>query len=287
MPSSKFNPESVPSLLDKKVYVVTGGNAGMQIHRQTTRSVWRNRVHESRSEGKAMNAIEEIKKEAPEGDIRFVQMDLQKLETVVEVAKEIRSKETALHGLINNAGIMNTPFEITADGYEGQFQTNYVSHWLLTYQLLPLFTATAMASPPGTVRIVNVTSDGHSLFAPSEGIKFDDINMEVAGSMTRYGQSKLGNVLHAKELNRRYGPGSGVEGAIWTAAVHPGHIHTSLGTTPKLTSILRCMGILDDVDNGSISSVFAIASADFKESHSGGYVVPYAKIGKPSKNATN
>jgi hypothetical protein len=46
------------------------------------------------------------------------------------------------------------------------------------------------------------------------------------------------------------------------------------------------MGILDDVDNGSISSVFAIASADFKESHSGGYVVPYAKIGKPSKNAT-
>jgi NAD(P)-dependent dehydrogenase (short-subunit alcohol dehydrogenase family) len=83
-----------------------------------------------------------------------------------------------------------------------------------------------MASPPGTVRIVNVTSDGHSLFAPSEGIKFDDINMEAAGSMTRYGQSKLGNVLHAKELNRRYGPGSGVEGAIWTAAVHPGHIHT-------------------------------------------------------------
>jgi ribulose bisphosphate carboxylase small subunit len=44
----------------------------------------------SRSEGKAMDAIEEIKKEAPEGDIRFVQMDLQKLETVVEVAKEIR-----------------------------------------------------------------------------------------------------------------------------------------------------------------------------------------------------
>lgn len=92
-----------------------------------------------------------------------------------------------------------------------------MSHWLLTHHLLPILTTTSAA------RIVNVTSDGHERFPPKGGIKFDDTDLENEGSMTRYGQSKLANVLHTKELNRRYGPTSS---GLRVAAVHPGHIDT-------------------------------------------------------------
>ena len=106
-------------------------------------------------------------------------------------------------------------------------QINYLSHWLLTHHLLPLLEKTAGESKPGDVRIVNVTSGGHSM-APKGGINFNDTKLEGSGAMTRYGQSKLGNVLHAKELDRRYGPNRKPQagGEIWTAAVHPGNFDT-------------------------------------------------------------
>ena len=100
-----------------------------------------------------------------------------------------------------------------------------MSHWLLTNHLLPLLLASSAASDD-MARIVNVTSDGHDLLPPKGGIKFDDIDLEKASAMTRYGQSKLANVLHAKELNRKYGPNSANQGHVCVAAVHPGHIDT-------------------------------------------------------------
>jgi NAD(P)-dependent dehydrogenase (short-subunit alcohol dehydrogenase family) len=108
-------------------------------------------------------------------------------------------------------------------------QTNYVGHWLLTHHLLPILRSTAQQSAPGSVRVVNVTSDGHARMPPNDGISFDDINLKSKNAMTRYCQSKLANILHTNELNRRYGPnGTEVDGAgeIWFASVHPGHIDT-------------------------------------------------------------
>lgn len=233
---------------------------------------------------------------------------------------------------------MGVPFSLTEDGYESQFQvsqsfhrksdrkerrqvltiskTNYLSHWLLTYHLLPLLLSTAKSAGPGAVRIVNLTSDGHSLFAPKVGIDFKNIKLESSSAMTRYGQSKLANVLHAKEFNKRYGPrDSGTEDAeIWVAAVHPGHINTyeSLSSHPMNVSntfgasrnlnvqstavappiilramvpIMQCLGVLDNQAKGALSSLFAIASPSFKRGDSGAYIVPYAKIGKPSEAA--
>lgn len=153
-----------------------------------------------------------------------------------------------LHGLVNNAGIMATPYEESVDHYEAQFQvshnsrkamnwtniclhaaqTNYLSHWLFTYSVLPILTQSARSTSPGTVRIVNVSSEGHLLFSPSAGVDFDDINQTKGSAFSRYGMSKLANILHAKELHRRYGPSpqNDAQEEIWTASVHPGTIDT-------------------------------------------------------------
>ncbi|EPS37696.1 hypothetical protein H072_8542 [Dactylellina haptotyla CBS 200.50] len=251
----------------------------------------------ARSESKALEAINEIKQKDPDAEIEFLNLDLSSLVSVVAAARDLQSKTTMLHGLINNAGIMGVPFALTADGFESQFQTNYLSHWLLTHLLLPLLISTSNVTHPGDVRIVNVTSGGHNTFAPDGGIVFDDIQLQSKGPMVRYGQSKLGNVLHAKELHRRFGPKDGdpKAGEIWVTAVHPGNIYTNLtkqatGSIPRpvlqiLAPLGRCLGILDEQAKGGLSSLFAIASTDFKRSDSGAYIVPYAKIGTPSAYA--
>lgn len=76
----------------------------------------------ARSESKAGDAIRDIKTKIPAADIRFLPLDLSSLASVVAAARTLRSAEPALHGLINNAGIMGVPFSMTDDGYEVQFQ---------------------------------------------------------------------------------------------------------------------------------------------------------------------
>lgn len=90
---------------------------------------------------------------------------------------------------------MATPFEMTKDRHEAQWQTNYLTHWVLTEHLLPMMLRTAKTLPPGSVRIANLTSAGY-LSAPNGGINFPDLSLKDAGPMARYGQSKLVNVLH-------------------------------------------------------------------------------------------
>lgn len=152
----------------------------------------------ARSQTKADNAIVSIREQFPNADIQILIMDHMSLESVVAAAKSFISKESALHGLINNAGIMAVPWELSQDGYESQWQTNYLSHWLLTFHLLPILRRTAEGlGEPGAARVVNVSSVGHS-FAPKNGIGFLDLDQKSASPYSRYGVSKLGNVLHAK-----------------------------------------------------------------------------------------
>ena len=145
---------------------------------------------------------------------------------------------------------MGIPYQETVDGYEIQWQvwashptrvnrdrldltnaaakTNYISHWLLTNHLIPILQATSKISEPGTVRIVCLSSGGHMIYPPKEGIRFEDTGLESASGMTRYGQSKLGNVLHAKQLHARYGPkgNKAMPGDILTSSVNPGNYDT-------------------------------------------------------------
>ena len=118
--------------------------------------------------------------------------------------------------LVNNAGVMYTPFERTAEGFEMQFGTNHLGHFLLTCLLVPALLAGAPS------RVVNLSSGGHF----GSDIVWDDPNFEQReyDKFAAYGQSKTANILFSVELERRLG-----DRGVHAYAVHPGMIATELG----------------------------------------------------------
>lgn len=136
------------------------------------------------------------------------------------------------------------------------FSTNHVGHAFLTKLLLPTLLKTA-EQPNSDVRIVNVSSEGHYM-AP--GIIYDQDKLETYYTWRRYGQSKLANILHARELQRRYPQ-------ITATSLHPGVIFTdlyaaSMKTNPLLKISMPLMsGVLLDVPGGAKNSLWA-ATAD-------------------------
>ncbi|KAH8895303.1 NAD(P)-binding protein [Thozetella sp. PMI_491] len=292
-----FHPDSLPNL-SGKVYIVTGGNSG--IGYATVARLAQHGAHVylcARSPAKGTAAIATIKKTYPQANVSLLEMDHLSLASVVAAAKTILSKETTLHGLVNNAGIMATPFEISKDGHEAQWQTNYLAHWVFTHHLLPLMRTTAKGLPAGSVRIVNLSSSGH-FAAPQGGINFTDTSLTGKGGMTRYGQSKLANVLHAKALNKLYGPGSAARdadnGEVWTAIVHPGVVKTEIGSHAEISGLLKglvaiygSMGGAFSSDKGSWTGLFCVASPDMKKEQSGTYFQRIAEAGWESESAKN
>jgi len=248
----------------------------------------------ARSAEKGTTAIANIRKMFPafSVNINLLQMDLMDLASVVAAANHFLALETALHGLVNNAGIMATPFEMTNDGHEAQWQTNYLAHWILTEHLLPLMLRTAKKLPPGNVRIVNLSSSGH-LSAPKGGINFEDLSLKDSSPLTRYGQSKLANILHTKTLHKTYGPGSSSarngEGEIWVSSVHPGLVETNLATSvgesgSGMTNVLMVLGkfgLMWPADKGSYTSLFCVASWDMKAEQSGTYFEVFRRCLEP------
>jgi NAD(P)-dependent dehydrogenase (short-subunit alcohol dehydrogenase family) len=224
-------------------------------------------------------------------------MDHLSLSSVVAAARLFLSKESALHGLVNNAGIMATPFEMSQDGHEAQWQTNYLAHWVFTSHLLPLMLSTSKSLPSGSVRIVNLSSSAH-FFTPKGGINFIDTSISNNSVTNRYGQSKLANVLHAKTINKLYGPGSPSAktggGEIWTAIVHPGLVKSQLGDRAEVSKVLKmivdavgAMGARVDADKGSWTSLFCVASPEMKLTQSGTYFQRIAEAGWESRMAKN
>jgi NAD(P)-dependent dehydrogenase (short-subunit alcohol dehydrogenase family) len=143
-------------------------------------------------------------------------LDLASLEAVEAFARQVLASHDRIGLLINNAGVMATPFGRTADGFEQQFGINHLGHFLLTGLLAPALVAGAPA------RIVNVSSAGHR----ASDIDWDDPNYERRpyDKWEAYGQSKTANILFAVALERRLGPRG-----VHAYAVHPGMIATNLG----------------------------------------------------------
>ncbi|MBM4360288.1 MAG: SDR family oxidoreductase [Deltaproteobacteria bacterium] len=207
--------------LGGKTYVVTGGNSGIglvtvqQLAKQGARVILA-----CRRPDEGARARDAILATSPRGSVEVIALDLAELASVRSFAQQYLAKNDALHGLVNNAGVMNTGHVKTKDGFDMQLGTNHLGHYLLTELLLP---ALRNAAPS---RIVNVSSCYHDLAQGREGrIDFDDLHFERRpyDGWAAYAQSKLANVLHAKALATRL-DGTGVV----AVSVHPGWVRTNL-----------------------------------------------------------
>lgn len=157
-----FHPDSLLDLTGR-VYIVTRGNSGSGMsvsspfistflldHRgyYTVARLAQHGAHVymcARSCTKGSVAITSTKSLYPQANIPLIEMDHLPLSTR---SYAFLSKETILHRLINNAGIMATPFEMTKDGHEAQWQTDYLAHWVFTSHLLPLMLCTSGIGSP-------------------------------------------------------------------------------------------------------------------------------------------
>ncbi|KAH7082301.1 putative carbonyl reductase [Paraphoma chrysanthemicola] len=266
-----FHPNDLGDLSDR-VYVVTGATGGIGYY--TTARLAEHHAHVylcARTKEQGDTTRSRIQSTYHNARLSILVMDHTRLSTVVTAAKEFCSSETRLDGLVNNAGIMATPFALTNDGYEEQWQTNYLAHWVLTWHLLPMMLQTSLRADlaPGRVRIVNLSSSGH-YWAPKDGINFTDIALEASNGMARYGQSKLANVLHSGILHKLFGPGSlssiANRGELWVSTVHPGLVKSGLDIAPY-----RWVGGEINADKGSWTTLFCVAGAAMKRNDCGKY----------------
>ncbi|MEN8161848.1 MAG: oxidoreductase [Myxococcota bacterium] len=170
-----------------------------------------------RSRERGEDAIQRIRALHPGADVRLLEIDLSDLESVARAADEVRSGQSRLDLLINNAGLMMIPKRKTAQGFEMQLGVNHLGHFALTGQLLPLLQGTDAS------RVVSVSSNGHKFGQ----IRFDDLHGEAGYSPAgAYAQSKLANLLFTFELQRRLEAGGRGTSAL---AAHPGGSNTNLG----------------------------------------------------------
>ena len=211
-----------------RTIVVTGASAGIGF--QAARVLASRGAHivlACRDTGKAGQAAERIRATAGSASVAVVRLDLASLASVREAAAQIRAACPRLDILINNAGVMEPPYQRTEDGFELTFATNHLGHFALTGLVLGRLLAT-----PGS-RIVNMSSVGHQ-----EGVMdFGDLQGERGYQpATAYHQSKLANLLFTYELDRRLrAAGAGVS----VLAAHPGVVYTDLfRTRPKRERVL-------------------------------------------------
>ncbi|VDP14689.1 unnamed protein product [Onchocerca flexuosa] len=205
-----------------KIALVTGASAG--IGKQTARELNLRGATVymlCRDRGKSQKAKTELTKLGCDPTRLILKdVDLARFATIRKFADEIKREEDKIDILVNNAGIMFYPkFELTEDGYEMTWQTNYLGHFLLTELLLPLI----KKSPNG--RIVNVSSALHKL---ADNVDISIVNDEKYFNKTMpYSRSKLAQIMHARELTKRLrttDPGT----AVTINAVHPGVCFTDL-----------------------------------------------------------
>ena len=202
--------------LQGKRILVTGVSAGLGV--ETARSLAAHGadvVGAARDLKKAKAATARVRTDAANagGSFELVALDLASLKSVRECADELLAKGQFFDAIIANAGVMATPFGHTADGFETQFGTNHLGHFVLVNRIAPLLRNAG--------RLINLSSAGHRY----SKVDLDDPNFERTPyePFAAYGRSKTANILFAVAFDRRH-RARGVR----AAAVHPGVIETEL-----------------------------------------------------------
>jgi NAD(P)-dependent dehydrogenase (short-subunit alcohol dehydrogenase family) len=238
--------------------LVTGASAGLGV--ETTRALAAHGASVTmavRDLDKGAAAMELVRAEVPGAQLDLRQLDLADLSSIRAFTDGFLAEHDALDVLIANAGIMACPQGTTADGFELQFGTNHLGHFLLITRLLP-----ALVAADGA-RVVLLSSAGHR-FGPVDldhpGFEGQDYDPWVA-----YGRAKTANILCAVGIDQRYR-----DQGVRAFAVHPGGIQTELGrhlTEESLAALLasRPPGVeiqWKTVAQGAATTVYAATSPD-------------------------
>jgi hypothetical protein len=216
--NGKWTTGDIPDQGDR-VAVVTGANTGLGYHTAAALAQAGAQVILAvRNLEKGNLALARIVAAQPDADVTLQELDLSSLTSVRAAAAALRKAYPRIDLLINNAGVMWTPKQLTADGFEMQFGTNHMGHFALTGLLLDNLL------PVRGSRVVTVSSMGHRIRA---AIHFDDLQWEHRyDRIAAYGQSKLANLLFTYELQRRL---AARDHPTTTAlAAHPGGSNTDL-----------------------------------------------------------
>ena len=228
----------------------------------------------------AARDLEKARTALASANVELGLLDLTSLESVRASATWFGARHAKLDVLLNNAGLMACPLGRTKDGFELQFGTNHLGHFLLAGLLVPKLVAGAPA------RVVSLSSRGHLL----AGVDLDDPSFERSAydPWQAYGRSKSANVLFAVELDRRLS-GRGVR----ANAVHPGGILTELGRhlTPEMrkamTARFAARGPVQfkQVPHGAATQVWAAVSPELEGV--GGRYLEDVRIANPSSGAND
>ncbi|KAI1854919.1 hypothetical protein JX266_001037 [Neoarthrinium moseri] len=268
--------ENLKGNLKGKVVFITGCSSGLGIETARALKATGATIYvTARNLDKARTALGDI---LDEHQVFLLKLDLESLESVRSCASEFKARSNVLNILINNAGVRITPPGKTKDGFETQWGTNHVAHFLL-FELLKS-TLLESSTPGFHSRVVAVSSTAHR----TAHIDFADLNMESRGydGVVAYGQSKLANVYMALEIERRYGP-QGLH--AWS--VHPGGIRTGL-QRPNLYDVvvvlksgpLSTLRFMQIAAQGASTTVWAAVARELEGT--GGKYLERCQISRPA-----
>ena len=242
----------------KKV-IVTGANSGIGYETSRVLSLTgATIIMACRNIWKGEAAMASIKESNPSARLELMRLDLSDLSSVRQFINQFRENFGSCDILVNNAGLMATPKSYTADGFEMQFGTNHIGHFVLTHGLID-----GMKQNLGS-RVVTITSIAHF----KGDIYFDDLKAEKSyHRMKAYRQSKLANLLFAYELDRRLKEKGHKTISV---AVHPGVTATNLVELPRILEILKDLVLMDTV-KGALPTLMGAVSGELK---GGEYIGP-------------
>jgi NAD(P)-dependent dehydrogenase (short-subunit alcohol dehydrogenase family) len=274
------------SLKGKRI-LVTGVSAGIGV--ETARSLAAHGAHvigAARDLKKAETATAQVRKDAAAngGSFELIELDLGSLKSVRAAADKLIANGESLDIIIANAGVMATPFGHTADGFETQFGTNHLGHFVFVNRIARLLREGG--------RLVNVSSAGH---------RFSNVDLEDPGfertqydPYVAYGRSKTANILFAVEFDKRHSARG-----IRAAAVHPGIIKTELARYTDPVAIEKRIQQINEnlkaegkaplqwksLEQGAATSVWAAIVA--KADEVGGKYCEDCHIAKPMRDLDN
>ncbi|KAI0754733.1 NAD(P)-binding protein [Daedaleopsis nitida] len=272
-PKSTFSVDQMPNLAGR-VVLVTGGNTG--IGYETVKALLQHdaKVYlAARNKEKAKASIASLKRDTGK-EAMFLELDLANLASVKKAADEFLSKEHELHILFNNAGVSMTPMDWTTnDGYDLQWGTNVVGPWYFTELLMPALLAGVQTSPDHHARVV-ATSSCAAYLDILHFETFKDGPARRKMDLNRlYFQSKLANVIIARQIAKRY-----ADKGIISISVNPGNIYTEIQRYLPASTRLCLKPFLYPTPQGALTQLYAGTMPEALN-RNGEFFIPWARPG--------